>query len=207
MIVLRCTQRVLRGSGITPAPDPSPPTAALGEWYANALSLPFRGRSLVLFTESQTLLTVLAPGRVLRTTVPLFQERAPALLRRLRIPEPWTSKQQENMQEISFARTASRSILGFMNDIGQHIWFAAEATHSFEELDLDALEVSLAGVLHRVSGDYHRPVDLLGDLIGGDQWKVKVGFPAASTNESAAGQEGLSKAPREVRSCAPAPRA
>jgi len=169
MVVLRCTQRLLRSSGITPAPDPSPPTAPLGEWYANSLSLPFRGRSLVLFTESHTLLTVLAPGRVLRTTAPIFQERAPALLRRLGVPEPWISAQQEQMQEISFARTASRSVLGFMNDIAQNIWFTAGAEHSFEALDLDALEVSLAEVLHRVSGIYHRPVDLLASLIRGSQ--------------------------------------
>ena len=165
MIVLRCTQQLLRSSRIKPSVDPPQPTAALGEWYANSLSLPLRGRSLVLFTENQTLLSVLAPGRVLRTTVPIFQERAPALLRRLRVPESWISTEREEMQETAFARTASRSILGFMNDIRQHIWFAAAAEPSFEDLDLDALEVSLAGVLHRVSGDYQHPVDLLTDLV------------------------------------------
>lgn len=168
MIVLRCTQRVLRSSGINLSPDLPPVTAALGEWYVNSISLPFRGRFLVLFTESRTLLTVLAPGRTLGRTVPVFQDRAPALFRRLRVPEPWIATQQEEMQETSFARTASRSILGFMNDVARHIEFAAADAGSFEGLNLDALEVSLAGVLHHVSGDYQRPVDLLAGVLRDD---------------------------------------
>lgn len=72
MIVLRCTQRLLRVSKIVPGVEPPASTAALGEWYVNVVALPFRGRTLVAFVHSGTLLSVLAPGRVLGTTVPAW---------------------------------------------------------------------------------------------------------------------------------------
>jgi hypothetical protein len=134
-------------SGVEPVPEPPAPTAALGEWYANAIALPFRGRSLVVFVQGTALLSVVAPGRVLGTTVPVFMQRLPLLLRRLELPQPWIESQAAALTSLCFARTASRSVLGSMNDIAEQIRAEAEWARSFDRLDLDRLEERLAGVI------------------------------------------------------------
>lgn len=162
MIVLRCTQRLLRAK-IKPVVEPPAPTAALDEWYANVVSLPFRGRTLMAFVHSGTLLSVLAPGRVLGTTVPVFQQRLPPLLSRLDLPQPWVDAQAAALSTVCFARTASRSVLGSMNEIAEQIHAEAEWARSFDRLDLDQLEDRLAGVIFGTLG-YQCPRDVLDKL-------------------------------------------
>lgn len=144
MLLLRCTQRLLKASGTTPEEDPAPPAGPLCEWYANVAPLPFAGRWVVMFTHAQTLLTVIAPGRVLRTTVPVFQQRLPALLRRLEIPEDWIAEHAPREGEVRVACTDNRHVLGSMNDLANGIWCGADEAPSFDRLDLDALERELA---------------------------------------------------------------
>jgi hypothetical protein len=163
MIVLRCTQRLLRASKVEPVADSPEPTVALGEWYANVVSLPFRGRTLVVFVHSGTLLSVAAPGRVLRTTVPVFQQRLPLLLARLDLPRPWVDAQAAALSSVQLARTASRSVLGSMNDIVGHIHAEAEDVLSPDHLNLDRLEDRLAGVIFGALG-YQSPLDVLREL-------------------------------------------
>jgi hypothetical protein len=146
MIVVRCTQKLLKNSAFPVTPDPPAPTAPLGEWYANAIPLHFRGKWVVMYTSSECLLTIVVPGRALSTTLSTFQSRAPALLRRLQLPFAGIALQERNMVGVAFARTASRSILGSMNDLANHIQVTAEAYSSFDQMDLDQLEVELSEV-------------------------------------------------------------
>ncbi|HYH79520.1 MAG TPA: hypothetical protein VEX86_06975 [Longimicrobium sp.] len=144
MLLLRCTQRLLDASRTIPEQAPAPAEGLLGEWYANVAPLPFPGRWAVMFTHAQTLLTVVAPGRVLRTTVPVFRERLPALLRRLEIPEAWIAEHAPLDGEVRVARTDSRRVLGSMNDLASGIWYGADEAPSFDRLDLATLERDLA---------------------------------------------------------------
>ena len=146
MIVLRFTQRLLKASGIRPVEEPPAPTAPLGEWYANIVSLPFWGRSLVVFVHRGTLLSVVAPGRVLGTTVPTFRQRLSRLLQRLEMPQDWVDAHTAALSGVCFARTASRSVLGTMNDIARQVWGDAGSVRSFDQVDLDWLEARLAEV-------------------------------------------------------------
>jgi len=164
MILLRCTQRLLRASRVEPIAEPPAPTAPLGEWYANVVGLPLRGRSLVMFVHGGTLLSVVAPGRVLGTTVPTFQQRLPDLLRRLDLPPSWVERHAAAASEVCFSRTASRSVLGSMNDITPQIQSEAEMAPSFDHLDLDRLEERLARVIFGTLG-YRYPTTVLAELV------------------------------------------
>jgi hypothetical protein len=146
MIVLRCTQRLLKTSSYPISADPPAPTAPLGEWFANAVPLPMPGRWVVMYTNSQTLLTVVVPGRALSTTLAAFRERAPALLRRLGLPQDWIELQSTSMQDVVIARTNDRRVLGSMNDLAFQIQVTAEHTRSFEHIDWERLELDLAKV-------------------------------------------------------------
>jgi hypothetical protein len=140
-MILRCTQKLLKASGATLSPEPAPSGDALEEWYANVVSLPFPGRSVVMFTHPGTLLTVVAPGRVLRTTVPVFHQRLPELLRRVWVPDSWIAGHAPT-PEVHLAKTANRHVLGSMTDHAYTIWYHAELVSG--QLNLDDLEMRVA---------------------------------------------------------------
>lgn len=117
----------------------------LGEWYANVKSLPFRGKSVGIFFNVNTYLTILVPGKGARKMLPEFVERTGRLLQRLGVPQPLIDEEVEAMQEIRLLKTDSRSILGSMNDIGHHldahIYYDRIATA--DEIDWDRQELIL----------------------------------------------------------------
>ncbi|HKL15318.1 MAG TPA: hypothetical protein VJ915_06760 [Balneolaceae bacterium] len=64
--------------GPDPLPDPeSEPTSdgRLGEWYANVKSLPFRGKSVVIFFNVNTYITIFVTGNGTRKMLPEFVDR------------------------------------------------------------------------------------------------------------------------------------
>ena len=165
-MILRCTQRLLKGIGLPIVADPPTPEAALGEWYANAVALPFTGRWVVMYTSASTLLTVVAPGRAVRTTLPVFRERLPRLLRRLGLPDEWVDAQARAVEEVFIARTNNRRVLGSMNDLANQVWHTAAEHHAFQMLDFDRLELELAEVPLSMFR-YKHPAAVAADLARG----------------------------------------
>lgn len=144
MIVLRCTQRLLKGSGYAVVAEPPASDLPLGEWHVKVISLPFPGRSVVMYTSSNTLLTVVAPGRSLRTTIPIFQQRLPALLARLQLPAAWVARHAAGAAEVCVAPTANRGVLASMIDLAKTLRSDAYAASSFDRVDLNYLEFRLS---------------------------------------------------------------
>ncbi len=97
-----------------PALAPPAPSTKLGAWYANLLFT--RPTSLVLCVSEVTLLPLLVPARDLKS----FPERlAPALaelLRALSVSNPAIDGELRQMNHFVLAKTASRRVLGMMND-------------------------------------------------------------------------------------------
>jgi hypothetical protein len=140
MIILRCTGRLVKASKVVLVDDPPASTAPLGEWYANVLHLPFRGRSLVLFVHNPSRLAIVAPGRTLRPTLPVFRVRLPRLLSRLGVPEPKIRRQQEDMEDVVLAATVDRSLLGSMTDMARCLRLIAERVDGPAAFDPDMIE-------------------------------------------------------------------
>jgi hypothetical protein len=61
---------------------------------------------------------------------------------------------------VRLARTASRSVLGFMNDSALACRYDAEASSGLEHTDLDDLNRFLRRQLHNRNG-YHQPLELV----------------------------------------------
>jgi hypothetical protein len=169
MVLIRATRRLLKRGTIPIGDDLPPDVGPLGEWYANAVSLPFSGRWLVLFTNADTLVSVVAPGRSLRTTLPVFERRFPLLLRRFGLPKPWVQARADATAEVHVAKagaqTASRRVLGTMTDLAYQIRAEAETAGSFERFDLDRVEDRLAEVPLSVLG-YGHPARAVAELAG-----------------------------------------
>lgn len=139
MIVVRATQKLLKASRVTPDPEPPAPDALLGEWYAHVYGIPIRGRTIVLYQEAGTRLTIPTAGRTLGTTLPEFRIRLGRLLASMDVPEDVVTAELARTGNVSFARTADRSVLGTLTSVADSMWYEVERAGRWDRLDLDQL--------------------------------------------------------------------
>ncbi len=133
MILFRCTQRALKRFRLTPESTPPVPTSRLGAWYVNLLN--YGAQRLVICLSERTLLPVLLPARNSEFPVRFGQYLLPVLLG-IGIPELLAREEAAAATDHIIARTASRQMLGTLND------FSRCATHRMEDRAL--LETALA---------------------------------------------------------------
>ena len=119
MRIIRCTQRLLRELGISP-PDAEASVSdreGLGNWYANIIRLD--RRKCLIFTNERTLYTFLIPGVLKRDLENIKNEFVSNLIFNLQnegFDLEVIDRIRQEYKEIGFAKTASKIILGSMND-------------------------------------------------------------------------------------------
>ena len=121
MITLCCTQKTQRRLRLTAVvTNPSPSSAALGDWYLHLVN--FGRTQVVLATSERSLLTVLLPARELRTT--LESNLLSAVLRlllALEIPVDAVNREIEAMQPMAYGKATNRRVLGSMNTFAFYV--------------------------------------------------------------------------------------
>lgn len=123
MVCLRCTAKLLKRLKLDKKPlgEPGPSTTALGDWYANVIYL---GRQpLVLAVSERSLLSLLMPARGLNQLSGHLMRTLVEKLQRMGVPETTIRQEISRMDQIIYARTASRSVLGSMNDFTDMVKF------------------------------------------------------------------------------------
>ena len=149
MIVLRCTAKLLKRLKMEKEPlkDPGPSTAALGDWYANVIYL---GRQpLVLAVSEKSLLPLLMPARDLDQLPAQLIRTLIERLRRMELPETVIRQEISRMDTFYYGKTASRSVLGSMNDFTENLKF----THHISE------DRSLVDMMDRLGDMPCKPLD------------------------------------------------
>jgi hypothetical protein len=160
MLIVRCTARLFGRLKVKPQQEPRPSTTKLGDWYATILSM--RPAHLVLLVNDSTRLAAVLPARELSSLAKRIPEAIAEVLRELGAPADVIAEERRAMAEIAFAKTASRSVLGTMNDFVFHMELRA-AAHE----DIDLLE--LAMFLNRTPVSplsYKRPDDVVKEALG-----------------------------------------
>ena len=118
MFTLRCTRKLLRRLGVSPLRGPSSelvaPTTVLGDWYANLLCT--RPQQLVLAMNERSLLCVVVPASPGEDVGRRVREAVAELLPAIRVPAERVSAEVLAMESMTIGATASRAILGCMND-------------------------------------------------------------------------------------------
>jgi hypothetical protein len=114
MFTLRCTRKLLRRLGATPSSAVITPTTVLGDWYANLLHV--RPQQLVLVMSERSLLCVLVPARPAATLAERFRSAVGELLAATGVPDDKVALELGEMTDMAVGATASRSVLGCMND-------------------------------------------------------------------------------------------
>jgi hypothetical protein len=119
MVVFRCTKRVFERFKLPILREPPASTGVLGDWYVNLMN--FRRARFVLCTSARTLLPIILDGR--KDFSGQFGDALGILLRALGVDDKRIAQELGAVQDVAFARTASRQILGTMNDFAYHTEF------------------------------------------------------------------------------------
>lgn len=114
MVSLRCTAKLRRRLALGALPEPGSSDAALGDWYANLLTLD--RQPLVLCVSERSLLAVVFPARDLRQIGTHLRRGLEAHLRRLGASQAAIERELARLEPLEFGATASRTVLGSMTD-------------------------------------------------------------------------------------------
>ncbi len=157
-MVLRCTRRVLDllgGRAVTLTELP----AAEDDWYLNLLWLD--RQKCLLLTHAGTLFSVFLAGvrkADLRPIGACVVKAVEAELCSESLPPDTFG--QLNPDAVRVATTASRSTLGFMNEMAAHLRYAVADAGGLSHCDISALNHHLRRTLHN-RGGYVYPIELV----------------------------------------------
>ena len=127
MRIIHCTRKLLKELDVPLVePDKIPLfTEGIGNWYANLL-LRIDGRKCLLFTNEKSLFTFLIP-KVLKANLKNIEDEFLIHLNYNLQNEGFglnvINKIMHEYQEIGFAKTISKSLLGSMNDLAYQYEF------------------------------------------------------------------------------------
>ena len=167
MLTLRCTKKILDRFDAEPEENPPSSTTLLGDWYVKPVSLPYPGRSVVIFVSAKAFPTVILEGRGRKDMPALFRERMLDLLQRLDLPTGLAEHERAESEKMTIARTASRSVLGTMNEIERGIRAHCEYHDlRYEEISWSELEEKESETLHNPKqfDTYRRPIDVAREI-------------------------------------------
>jgi len=162
-VVLRCTRRLLDllGGRALTLTDLAPTDE---DWYANLLWLD--RRKCLLLTHAGTLFSVFLPGvrtADLRPIGPYAVNAIEAELCSESLPADTFGPLDPDA--VRLAKTASRSTLGFMNEIAIHLRYQLADAGGLSHCDINALNHRLRRTLHN-RGGYVYPIELVAQRLG-----------------------------------------
>lgn len=138
MYQLHCTKKLLdRLKPATITPDAKSNTL-LGNWYATAL---FWKPQVALLVNEKTLLPVLMPLAPATDLATRFPEYLAGVLAAHSVPRQFIDHELAQMNEVQYAKTSNRSVVGIMN---QFSYLAEGYREYLETKDLLALSIRLA---------------------------------------------------------------
>ena len=119
MLVIRCTQKLLKhkpGPSSDAEDDLQP---ALGNWHANLVRI--NHWPIVLCVNDFSLLSIILPGRDFPNFTVAFQNRLGMRLDRLGVPQERIAGELAAIERTNVQPSNSKSVLGSMNDFVGHL--------------------------------------------------------------------------------------
>jgi hypothetical protein len=157
-VILRCTGRALALLGGHALTLTEPPPSD-DDWYLNLLWVD--RQKCLLLTHAGTLFSVFVAGvrkADLRPIGPYVVKVVEAELRSEHLPSDALGRLYPDA--VRLAKTASRSILGFMNDIAVNCRYQVADAGGLSHCDISALNHRLRRTLHN-RGGYAHPIELV----------------------------------------------
>jgi hypothetical protein len=168
MLTLRCTRKLLKRGLVETGGEDVQPTTLLGDWYANLIVA--RPQHLVLCVSERSLLPVILPAKDAKSLPSRMPGAVCEILAQLGINSAAVDLERREMQSVRVGRTASRRVLGSLNDfmfqlehglkfsperslVEQSLWLAETPCKPIEYVSPDKATMALfasAAVLSRV---------------------------------------------------------
>ena len=136
VLIVRATKKLLDRIGPPNLGEREQSTTLMGQWYATAV---FWKPQVALFVNEPTLLPVLMPLAPAATLLQRFGPQLAVVLAAHRTPAEFIDDELREMDQVRLAGTASRSVVGIMNEFT----YLADAWRH-DEPDLLTLAVRLA---------------------------------------------------------------
>jgi len=134
VFTLRATAKLLKRLKVKPEAAPPASTTKLGDWYANLLYI--QRQQLVLCVSEASLLPVIVRAAGKEPLAARLPAAVGDMLAALSVPAPIVDGELASMQQVTIAATASRTVLGSMNDFAWLLEGYWEPTASLLELAL-----------------------------------------------------------------------
>ena len=166
-MVVRCTGKLLNLLGKRPVTLVEAP-ASSDDWYANLLWLD--RRKCLLIAHAGSLFSLFVADIRVRDLRP-FERRIVDLLTVSLLEEglPIDALGRLEPSELRLAKTASRHVLGVMNQMAFEIGWHADQAGGLWNVDVDELNRHLRRSLHTKDGDYRIPLELVHERLH-DRW-------------------------------------
>ena len=135
MFFLHCTKKAQDRLKVKPTECRQYQTTLLGDWYCHGFTAS-RHKYLV-FVNEQTLLPVVIPVKGLEITAEyfeLFKQRLFKAFISMNLPDDKFMPELLEMDDVNFAKTANRSVIGSMNEIISEARFLSE----LQDMDVDS---------------------------------------------------------------------
>jgi len=158
-MIVRCTGKLLNLLGKESAPLVEAPPSS-DDWYANLLRLD--RRKCLLITHAGTLFSLFVAD-VRAADLRPFERRIVDLIAAALFDEdlPGGTLGHIEPTEVLIAKTASKHVLGVMNQMGFEIGWAADRAGGLWNVDVDDLNRHLRRSLHTKDGKYQVPLELV----------------------------------------------
>jgi hypothetical protein len=156
VVILRCTQKLLKRLGRPVVANSERSSTILGDWYADILFT--QPRQVVLCVSENARVPVVLLARELRTLDQRLPVELGSVLHDLQVSQSAIARELSEMATAKVARTASRSILGTINDFAIALtWALAEKPDiSLHQLSLDLCETPVGPLKYEHPGAFAR---------------------------------------------------
>jgi len=140
MMTIRCTRDLLKYVKAEVGREATRPSNRLGDWYAKRLSTK-RGKLAICVSERSLPPVLVAATMDAGAFVFAFREAIRSVLRGIGAEPQWVRREARETEQIALGKTASRRVLGSLNDLA----FLGRATlDDHPHIDFVALAVELA---------------------------------------------------------------
>jgi len=169
-VQLHCTQKLLKELGNPPLQSVDELTTGLGNWYANIFILD--RKKFLLFINEKTLYSFVIPSMKKENFKNIIDEFLYHLNMNLQVegfPIAIISKVMQEYKDIFFAKTASKRVLGSMNEITFNAKYMI-MNHYGGVRNIKILAVN-KDINRNILGaiNYHRPIEALRELLTGEK--------------------------------------
>jgi len=139
VLTICCTRKLLKRLAEEGPFCRVPPSSRLGDWYANIIFT--KHAKLIICVSEWSLLPVLIEAKDPTSFIPRFQGAVCSVLRRIGAASDSVNDEAREMNQIAIGPTASRRVLGSLNDLASLARFEIAANPA---IDLETLAVKLA---------------------------------------------------------------